>query len=156
MLANQAGALPDHLMVNSSVIPAGRLLLHTRSDLGAPALDRTRAHWRSPWKPVGCWPDKSKQHMVRLVFWNFGEYCVISHRHFICCLDFESEHPFLIVFDCSRSLGVTLWELFELGEQPYRPYSDRQVLTYAVREQQLKLPKPQVQFPLAERWWDIL
>ncbi len=55
-------------------------------------------------------------------------------------------------FACSRSLGVTAWELFELGNQPYRHYSDRQVLTYAVKEQQLKLPKPQLQFPLAERW----
>lgn len=52
----------------------------------------------------------------------------------------------------SRSLGVTMWELFELGNQPYRHYSDRQVLTYAVREQQLKLPKTQLQYPLAERW----
>lgn len=55
-------------------------------------------------------------------------------------------------FACFRSLGVTVWELFELGNQPYRHYSDRQVLTYAVKEQQLKLPKPQLQFPLAERW----
>lgn len=45
-----------------------------------------------------------------------------------------------------------MWELFELGNQPYRHYSDRQVLTYAVKEQQLKLPKPQVPFPLLERW----
>lgn len=45
-----------------------------------------------------------------------------------------------------------MWELFELGNQPYRHYSDRQVLTYAVKEQQLKLPKPPLQFPLAERW----
>lgn len=58
-------------------------------------------------------------------------------------------------FSCSRSLGVTVWELLELGNQPYRHYSDRQVLTYAVKEQQLKLPKPQLQFPLAERWWDL-
>lgn len=51
-----------------------------------------------------------------------------------------------------RSLGVTIWELFELGNQPYRHYSDRQVLTYAVREQQLRLPKPLLKVPLAERW----
>lgn len=51
-----------------------------------------------------------------------------------------------------RSLGVTLWELFELGNQPYRHYSDRQVLAYAVRKQQLRLPKPLLKIPLAERW----
>lgn len=57
-----------------------------------------------------------------------------------------------VVFACSRSLGVTLWELLELGGQPYRHYSDRQVLTYAVKEQQLKLPKPQLHFSMDERW----
>lgn len=51
-----------------------------------------------------------------------------------------------------RSLGVTMWELFELGDQPYRHYSDRQVLTYAVKEQQLKLLKPQLHFHMDERW----
>lgn len=55
-------------------------------------------------------------------------------------------------FLCLRSLGVTMWELFELGTQPYRHYSDRQVLTFAVREQQLRLPKPLLKGPLAERW----
>ncbi|XP_068161234.1 serine/threonine-protein kinase LMTK1 isoform X2 [Antennarius striatus] len=54
------------------------------------------------------------------------------------------------------SLGVTIWELFELGNQPYRHYSDRQVLTYAVREQQLRLPKPQLKVPLAERWYEVM
>lgn len=52
----------------------------------------------------------------------------------------------------SRSLGVTMWELFELGNQPYRHYSDRQVLSFAVKKQQLKLPKPLLQFPLSDRW----
>lgn len=57
------------------------------------------------------------------------------------------------IFDgMSRSLGVTLWEMFELGNQPYRHYSDRQVLTYVVRDQQLRLPKPLLKVPLAERW----
>lgn len=53
---------------------------------------------------------------------------------------------------CARSLGVTVWELLELGTQPYRHYSDRQVLAYAVREQQLRLPRPLLNVPLAERW----
>lgn len=57
-----------------------------------------------------------------------------------------------VVCACCRSLGVTLWELLELGGQPYRHYSDRQVLTYAVKEQQLKLPKPQLHFSMDERW----
>uniref|UniRef100_G3PMZ8 non-specific serine/threonine protein kinase n=1 Tax=Gasterosteus aculeatus TaxID=69293 RepID=G3PMZ8_GASAC len=54
------------------------------------------------------------------------------------------------------SLGVTMWELFELGTQPYRHYSDRQVLTFAVREQQLRLPKPLLKGPLAERWFEVM
>ena len=58
----------------------------------------------------------------------------------------------VLVHVCRRSLGVTIWELFELGNQPYEHYSDRQVLTYALREQQLRLPKPLLTVPLAERW----
>ncbi|KAL0964861.1 hypothetical protein UPYG_G00330050 [Umbra pygmaea] len=54
------------------------------------------------------------------------------------------------------SLGVTIWELFEMGNQPYRHYSDRQVLTYTVREQQLRLPKPLLKTPLAERWYEVM
>ncbi|XP_043941016.1 serine/threonine-protein kinase LMTK1 isoform X2 [Protopterus annectens] len=54
------------------------------------------------------------------------------------------------------SLGVTIWELFEFGNQPYHQYSDRQVLNYAIKEQQLKLPKPQLQLPLSERWYEVM
>ncbi|CAN9505656.1 unnamed protein product [Ophioblennius macclurei] len=73
----------------------------------------------------------------------------------------DEVHGNLLVVDQTKSsniwsLGVTMWELFELGNQPYRHYSDRQVLTYAVKEQQLKLPKPQLQFPLADRWYEVM
>ncbi|XP_063759390.1 serine/threonine-protein kinase LMTK1 isoform X1 [Eleginops maclovinus] len=73
----------------------------------------------------------------------------------------DEVHGNLLVVDQTKSsniwsLGVTVWELFELGNQPYRHYSDRQVLTYAVKEQQLKLPKPQLQFPLDERWYEVM
>ncbi|XP_028267183.1 serine/threonine-protein kinase LMTK1 isoform X2 [Parambassis ranga] len=73
----------------------------------------------------------------------------------------DEVHGNLLVVDQTKSsniwsLGVTVWELFELGNQPYRHYSDRQVLTYAVKEQQLKLPKPQLQFPLADRWYEVM
>ncbi|KAL3053664.1 hypothetical protein OYC64_006061 [Pagothenia borchgrevinki] len=73
----------------------------------------------------------------------------------------DEVHGNLLVVDQTKSsniwsLGVTMWELFELGNQPYRHYSDRQVLTYAVKEQQLKLPKPLLQFPLDERWYEVM
>uniref|UniRef100_A0A667W8H8 non-specific serine/threonine protein kinase n=1 Tax=Myripristis murdjan TaxID=586833 RepID=A0A667W8H8_9TELE len=73
----------------------------------------------------------------------------------------DEVHGNLLVVDQTKtsnvwSLGVTMWELFELGNQPYRHYSDRQVLTYAVKEQQLKLPKPQLKVPLAERWYEVM
>ncbi|KAM9391593.1 serine/threonine-protein kinase LMTK1-like [Pholidichthys leucotaenia] len=73
----------------------------------------------------------------------------------------DEVHGNLLVVDQTKSsniwsLGVSIWELLELGNQPYRHYSDRQVLTYAVKEQQLKLPKPQMQFPLADRWYEVM
>ncbi|XP_020560929.1 serine/threonine-protein kinase LMTK1 isoform X2 [Oryzias latipes] len=73
----------------------------------------------------------------------------------------DEVHGNLLVVDQTKSsniwsLGVTLWELFELGSQPYRQYSDRQVLTYAVKEQQLKLPKPQLELPLSDRWYEVM
>ncbi|XP_061731954.1 serine/threonine-protein kinase LMTK1 isoform X2 [Nerophis ophidion] len=54
------------------------------------------------------------------------------------------------------SLGVTIWELLELGNQPYSHYSDQQVLAYALREQQLRLSKPMLKVPLAERWYEVM
>uniref|UniRef100_A0A672K8V1 Apoptosis associated tyrosine kinase n=1 Tax=Sinocyclocheilus grahami TaxID=75366 RepID=A0A672K8V1_SINGR len=70
----------------------------------------------------------------------------------------DEVHGNLLVVDQTKesniwSLGVTIWELFELGNQPYRHYSDRQVLSYAVKDQQLKLPKPLLKYPLSDRWW---
>uniref|UniRef100_A0A4W4GV12 non-specific serine/threonine protein kinase n=1 Tax=Electrophorus electricus TaxID=8005 RepID=A0A4W4GV12_ELEEL len=73
----------------------------------------------------------------------------------------DEVHGNLLVVDQTKasnvwSLGVTIWELFELGNQPYRHYSDRQVLTYAVKEQQLKLPKPLLKVALSERWYEVM
>ncbi|KAJ8366930.1 hypothetical protein AAFF_G00336670 [Aldrovandia affinis] len=73
----------------------------------------------------------------------------------------DEVHGNLLVVDQTKhsnvwSLGVAIWELFELGNQPYRHYSDRQVLAYAVREQQLKLPKPLLKVPLSERWYEVM
>uniref|UniRef100_A0A1A8R4U1 non-specific serine/threonine protein kinase n=1 Tax=Nothobranchius rachovii TaxID=451742 RepID=A0A1A8R4U1_9TELE len=73
----------------------------------------------------------------------------------------DEVHGNLLVVDQTKSsniwsLGVTFWELFELGNQPYGQYSDRQVLTHAVKEQQLKLPKPQLQLPLDDHWYEVM
>ncbi|XP_053426454.1 serine/threonine-protein kinase LMTK1 isoform X1 [Nycticebus coucang] len=73
----------------------------------------------------------------------------------------DEVHSNLLVVDQTKasnvwSLGVTIWELFELGAQPYPHHSDRQVLAYAIREQQLKLPKPQLQLTLSDRWYEVM
>ncbi|XP_006532055.1 serine/threonine-protein kinase LMTK1 isoform X2 [Mus musculus] len=73
----------------------------------------------------------------------------------------DEVHGNLLVVDQTKSsnvwsLGVTIWELFELGAQPYPQHSDGQVLAYAVREQQLKLPKPQLQLALSDRWYEVM
>ncbi|XP_076852946.1 serine/threonine-protein kinase LMTK2 [Brachyhypopomus gauderio] len=54
------------------------------------------------------------------------------------------------------ALGVTLWELFERGKQPYTHLSDREVLHHVVRDQQIKLLKPQLDLPYSERWYELL
>ncbi|XP_073410810.1 serine/threonine-protein kinase LMTK1 isoform X5 [Dendrobates tinctorius] len=73
----------------------------------------------------------------------------------------DEVHGNLLVVDQTKasniwSLGVTLWELFELGRQPYNTYSDRQVLCYVIKEQQLKLPKPQIKQLLSDRWYEVM
>ncbi|KAG9469065.1 hypothetical protein GDO78_021283 [Eleutherodactylus coqui] len=73
----------------------------------------------------------------------------------------DEVHGNLLVVDQTKasniwSLGITLWELFEFGHQPYDTYSDRQVLCYVIKEQQLKLPKPQLKQLLADRWYEVM
>ncbi|KAB1274827.1 Serine/threonine-protein kinase LMTK3 [Camelus dromedarius] len=64
-------------------------------------------------------------------------------------------HGTFMVVDQSResniwSLGVTLWELFEFGAQPYRHLSDEEVLAFVVRQQHVKLARPRLKLPYAD------
>ncbi|CAL9693406.1 unnamed protein product [Knipowitschia caucasica] len=54
------------------------------------------------------------------------------------------------------ALGVTLWELFETANQPYPHLSDREVLNHVIKEQQVKLFKPQLDLPYSDRWYEVL
>ncbi|XP_077590083.1 serine/threonine-protein kinase LMTK2 [Stigmatopora nigra] len=54
------------------------------------------------------------------------------------------------------SLGVTLWELLENASQPYPHLSDREVLNHVIKEQQVKLFKPQLDLPYSDRWYEVL
>ncbi|XP_067238783.1 serine/threonine-protein kinase LMTK2 isoform X2 [Chanodichthys erythropterus] len=54
------------------------------------------------------------------------------------------------------ALGVTLWELFESGKQPYPHLSDREVLHHVLKDQQVRLLKPQLDLPYSERWFEVL
>lgn len=69
------------------------------------------------------------------------------HRAALAALGF----PAAVAFVC-RALGVTLWELFENGAQPYPHLSDREVLNHVIKDQQIKLFKPQLELPYSERW----
>ncbi|KAJ3600362.1 hypothetical protein NHX12_031347 [Muraenolepis orangiensis] len=54
------------------------------------------------------------------------------------------------------ALGLTLWELFESGGQPYSHLSDREVLNHVIKEQQIKPFKPQLELPYSDRWYEVL
>ncbi|XP_072463571.1 serine/threonine-protein kinase LMTK3 [Notamacropus eugenii] len=54
------------------------------------------------------------------------------------------------------SLGVTLWELFEFGAQPYRHLSDEEVLAFVIRQQHVKLARPRLKLPYGDYWYDVL
>ncbi|XP_078257509.1 LOW QUALITY PROTEIN: serine/threonine-protein kinase LMTK1 [Rhinoraja longicauda] len=73
----------------------------------------------------------------------------------------DDVHGNLLVVDQTKisniwSLGVTLWELFEFGNQPYHRCSDKEVLTYTIKEQQLKLQKPLLNLTLSDRWYEVM
>ncbi|XP_040845948.1 serine/threonine-protein kinase LMTK2 isoform X2 [Ochotona curzoniae] len=54
------------------------------------------------------------------------------------------------------SLGVTLWELFDGAAQPYSSLSNLDVLQHVIRERQERLPKPQLEQPHSDRWYEVL
>uniref|UniRef100_A0A8I5P402 Serine/threonine-protein kinase LMTK2 n=1 Tax=Papio anubis TaxID=9555 RepID=A0A8I5P402_PAPAN len=54
------------------------------------------------------------------------------------------------------SLGVTLWELFDNAAQPYSNLSNLDVLNQVIRERETKLPKPQLEQPYSDRWYEVL
>lgn len=54
------------------------------------------------------------------------------------------------------ALGVTLWELLENAAQPYPHLSDREVLNHVIKDQQVKLFKPQLELPYSDRWYEVL
>ncbi|KAM5151963.1 serine/threonine-protein kinase LMTK2 [Mantella aurantiaca] len=54
------------------------------------------------------------------------------------------------------SLGVTLWELFDNSATPYAEFSDLDVIAHVIKEREVKLPKPQLEQPYADRWYEVL
>uniref|UniRef100_A0A8D0HFL5 non-specific serine/threonine protein kinase n=1 Tax=Sphenodon punctatus TaxID=8508 RepID=A0A8D0HFL5_SPHPU len=73
----------------------------------------------------------------------------------------DEVHGTLMVVDQSKesnvwSLGVTIWELFEFGSQPYRHLSDEEVLTFVIKEQQMKLAKPRLKLPYSDYWYEVM
>ncbi|KAJ7313971.1 hypothetical protein JRQ81_005815 [Phrynocephalus forsythii] len=73
----------------------------------------------------------------------------------------DEMHGNLIVVDQTKesnvwSMGVTIWELFEFGSQPYRHLSDEEVLTFVIKEQQMKLAKPRLKLPYSDYWYEVM
>ncbi|XP_029142196.1 serine/threonine-protein kinase LMTK3-like, partial [Protobothrops mucrosquamatus] len=74
---------------------------------------------------------------------------------------FDEMHGNVIVIDQTKesnvwSMGVTIWELFEFGSQPYRHLSDEEVLTFVIKEQQMKLAKPRLKLPYSDYWYEVM
>ncbi|MGH0155213.1 UNVERIFIED_CONTAM: hypothetical protein FKN15_035025 [Acipenser sinensis] len=55
-----------------------------------------------------------------------------------------------------RSLGVTIWELLEFGAQPHRHLSDEEVLTFVIKERQIKLAKPRLKLAHSDYWYEVM
>ncbi|XP_063798857.1 serine/threonine-protein kinase LMTK3 isoform X2 [Pseudophryne corroboree] len=73
----------------------------------------------------------------------------------------DEVHGNLVVVDQSKesnvwSLGVTIWELYEFGSQPYRHLSDEEVLAFVIKEQQMKLAKPRLKLPHSDYWYEVM
>ena len=51
-----------------------------------------------------------------------------------------------------RALGVTLWELLELGRQPFPHLSDAELLRAQLRRRCLNPGRPRTAMPRAEMW----
>ncbi|TNM97188.1 hypothetical protein fugu_015344 [Takifugu bimaculatus] len=73
----------------------------------------------------------------------------------------DEVHGNLLVVDQTKSSNI--WSLGDsvgavgAGRAAVQTLlSDRQVLTYAVKEQQLKLPKPHLHFSMDERWYEVM
>ncbi|KAL7990005.1 hypothetical protein Chor_012671, partial [Crotalus horridus] len=74
---------------------------------------------------------------------------------------FDEMHGNVIVVEQTKesnvwSMGVTIWELFEFGSQPYRHLSDEEVLTFVIKEQQMKLAKPRLKLPYSDYWYEVM
>ncbi|XP_061080855.1 serine/threonine-protein kinase LMTK2-like [Conger conger] len=54
------------------------------------------------------------------------------------------------------ALGVTLWELLESAAQPYSQLSDQEVLIHVIKDQNVRLSKPQLDLPYSDRWYEAL
>ncbi|XP_058874551.1 uncharacterized protein LOC117410024 isoform X2 [Acipenser ruthenus] len=70
-------------------------------------------------------------------------------------------HGNLLVIDQSKasnvwSLGVTIWELLEFGAQPHRHLSDEEVLTFVIKERQIKLAKPRLKLAHSDYWYEVM
>ncbi|XP_061444684.1 serine/threonine-protein kinase LMTK3 [Rhineura floridana] len=73
----------------------------------------------------------------------------------------DEMHGSLIVVDQTKasnvwSVGVTIWELFEFGSQPYQHLSDEEVLAFVIKEQQMKLAKPRLKLPYSDYWYEVM
>ncbi|CAB1342370.1 unnamed protein product, partial [Coregonus sp. 'balchen'] len=85
-----------------------------------------------------------------------GDYGIGPYRYKEDYIITEDDESAPLRWMAPELVGERHGGLFENAAQPYPHLSDREVLNHVIREQQIKLFKPQLELPYSDRWYEVL